>query len=128
MLKAAGSKGVSKSEVANALSIKENSVPVYFFGMKKLYKAEIETVKQGRQVIAYKLLNADAVASPVPQHRGGGRSVTKPIAKKKGKVIATKATKSKATKTETPKINSEMEISEISDSEFFDIKSQLGLV
>ena len=57
MLKAAGDKGVNKEQVAKALNVKESSVPVYFFGMKKLYKADIEVIKNGRQVVAYKLNN-----------------------------------------------------------------------
>jgi hypothetical protein len=132
MLKAAGDKGVSRTQVAKALNVKETSVPVYFFGMKKLYKAEIETVKQGRQVVAYKLLNPDEVTG-VPQTRGSGKkSVTKPIAKK-SKVV-TKPVKKAAKKTGETKVvekavapDADLQVTEITDSEFADIKSSLGL-
>ena len=132
MLKAAGNKGVTKGEVAKALNVKETSVPVYFFGMKNLYKAEIETVKSGRQVVAYKLLNADQVTG-VPQTRGSGKvkAVTKAAPKKVSKTVAVKTpkpSKVKAVKNDIPVLDKEMEISEISDNEFADIKSSLGLL
>ena len=91
MLKAAGDKGVNKEQVAKALNVKESSVPVYFFGMKKLYKADIEVVKNGRQVVAYKLNNPNEVTG-VPQTRGAGKIKIKPV-KATAKAAVTKPVK-----------------------------------
>lgn len=113
MLKAAGPNGVSKTEVANVLSIKESSVPVYFFGLKKQFNAEIETVKKGREIIAYKLVNADTIA--VPQHRS----------KNKKKLFNKKV--AKTTDAETPILDTDLMNAEIGENEFNDIKAQLGL-
>jgi hypothetical protein len=124
MLKAAGSKGVTRDQVATALQVKETSVPVYFFGMKKLYNADIETVKNGRQVVAYKLLNPDQVTN-VPQTRGAGK--VKAVAKKP-LVKAAKVVKTNVDDTgEIPTLDSDLRIAEITDREFGDIKSSLGL-
>lgn len=135
MLKAAGTKGVSKGDVAKALNVRENSVPVYFFGMKKLYNAKIETIKNGRQVVAYKLLNPNEV-SGVPETRGaskGNKPLVKAGPKKATKVVqtkvkATKPTKAKKTSDDTPILDKEMKIAEITDQEFADIKTSLGLI
>lgn len=130
MLKAAGTKGVTKSEVAKALNVKEGSVPVYFFGMKKLYKAEIETVKSGRTVVAYKLLNPDQVTG-VPQTRGAGKvkAVAKKSTKKVTKALPTKkVSRTVNDSTETPTLDKDMEIAQIGDRELADIKSSLGLI
>jgi hypothetical protein len=125
MLKAAGSKGVTRDQVATALQVKETSVPVYFFGMKKLYNADIETVKNGRQVVAYKLLNPDQVTN-VPQTRGAGKIkvVTKKPLVKAAKVVKTNVVDDSG---EIPTLDSDLRIAEITDREFGDIKSSLGL-
>jgi hypothetical protein len=125
MLKAAGSKGVTRDQVATALQVKETSVPVYFFGMKKLYNADIETVKNGRQVVAYKLLNPDQVTN-VPQTRGAGKIkvVAKKPLVKAAKVVKTNVVDDSG---EIPTLDSDLRIAEITDREFGDIKSSLGL-
>ena len=131
MLKAAGSKGVTKTEVAKALGVKESSVAIYFFGLKKFFKAEIETVKKGRQIVSYKLANADDIE--VPSHRKGANSVVKSTSKKASKVVRTKHVK--ATKTATVDVDtgevavpdSDLHVTKITDREFSDIKSSLGL-
>lgn len=106
-LKNAGSKGVSKEFASKLLGVKENSIPVYFFSLKKYFNAELETVKNGRKVVAYKLVNADNIN--VPQYRKN----------KKGKTV--KATVAKINKQET--------VSEIiGDNEIQEIKEALGLI
>jgi hypothetical protein len=125
-LKAAGDNGVSKEQLATILGVKEISVPVYLFDLKKFYKAELETVKNGRQIVSYKLINADKIN--VPQHRKG--AVTK-VAPKPVKTVAKFASGSKNSIKEdsfdVATLDPDMKVTEISDREFADIKSSLGL-
>lgn len=130
MMKAAGNKGVTKSQVSKQLGIAENSVPVYLFGLRKYFKAELENVKKGREIISYKLVNAADII--VPQHRKGStsKSITKPLAKSVSKTVATKPVKiakvSSNGEVATP--DKDLHVSEITDREFNDIKSSLGLL
>ena len=123
MLKAAGNKGVNKAQVAKALNVKETSVPVYFFGMKKLYNAEIEVIKNGRQVVAYKLTNPDKVTG-VPKTRGAGK--IKPKAVKKVAVKTAKPLTKSLDNSEFPVLDNE--VKSFSDREFNDIKTSLGIL
>jgi len=134
ILKSAGSKGVTKAQVSKQLNVAENSVPVYMFSMKKYFKAEFTTIKNGRAIVAYVLDNADKIT--VPQFRKGStgskKSVTKAIAKKNKSV----SKPVKAAKTKSVNIPSDgsvaipdkdLHVAEISDREFDDIRSSLGL-
>jgi len=111
------------------LGVKESSVPVYFCYLKKQFKAELETVRNGRFIVAYKLMNADKIT--VPQYRKAARKatskVTKVVAKKTAKVVPTKATKKPLVKKNDTDLDTDLIINEITDREFHDIKSTLGL-
>jgi hypothetical protein len=125
MLKAAGDKGVNKEQVAKALNVKESSVPVYFFGMKKLYKV----IKNGRQVVAYKLNNPNEVTG-VPQTRGAGKIKAKPV-KATAKAVVTKpvkVAKIKSSNFDVPTLEQDNDVPHISDREFNDIKTSLGIM
>ena len=113
LLKAAGDAGVDKKTIADTLGVKESSVAVYIFSMKKQFNAQYECVKQGREVLSYKLLNAADVK--VPQHktpRGKNKvQKAKPITSSDGAV---------------PILDPEVDQG-MSDSEFDDIKTSLGI-
>ena len=123
MMKAAGDKGVTKAQIATQLGVREGSIGIYLFGLRKFHNAQFETVKQGRKVISYKLVNAENIA--VPATRKG--SVTK--AAKPAKVL-TKSVKTakpvKAEKAVAP--DADLSVTEITPREFDDIKSSLGLI
>ena len=93
------SETVSKETVAKELGVALASVPVYIHGLKKTFKAEISTVKDGREVIAYKLVNKDIV---VPEFRKNTAGVA-PVAKKATNV-AKKATKAQVINPETGEV------------------------
>jgi len=152
LLVAAGATGVTRADIATHLGVSEGSVPVYIFGLKKFFSAEIDNIKDGRKVVAYKLTNASDIE--VPSHRLYRRNdngavilsnpsagVTKPVKATKTKV--TKVAKKKAakvvnvTKPKSKKIiiddgdvailDKDLEISEFTDAELNDIRSTLGL-
>ena len=151
LLVAAGATGVTRADIAMHLGVSEGSVPVYIFGLKKFFSAEIDNIKDGRKVVAYKLTNAADIE--VPSHRlfrrndngavvlsNPNASVTKPVKATKTKM--TKAAKKKAAKVVSvikPKskkvvddgdiaiLDKDLEISEFTDAELNDIRSTLGL-
>lgn len=135
LLKAAGKKGISRSEAAKALGVRESSVPVYFYGLRTLYGAEIEVEKQGRKVIAYRLLNADECT--VSENGRRGTKTAKVVKSKPMKSVSAKTVKVSAPKAKktvaasasevTPILDSDLEISEIDDAELNDLKASLGI-
>jgi predicted transcriptional regulator len=52
-----GGEPVTVEKIAQELSIKILSVPVYIHGLKKM-KANIVAIREGRKVVSYKLTNA----------------------------------------------------------------------
>lgn len=134
-LKGAGDKGLTREQVAKVLNVHENSVPVYIFDLKKFYKAEVENIKEGRRVVGYILTNANSVAVPSNGRRGGAT----PVVTKKAPVAAAKPTPTSKTVKNVAKpatkdkdmsmvtFDKDLDIVEISDREFADIRSQLGL-
>jgi predicted ArsR family transcriptional regulator len=141
LLRSAGDKGVTRTQIAKSLGIKENSVPVYIHFLKNLYKCEFETVKQGRQIVSYILTNGDEVT--VAQHRKGSKvakGLVKTVSKASKKVVKAKGSqgKGKASKASlaAPEAvsdgsvavpDNDLHITELTDREFDDIKSQLGI-
>ncbi len=104
--------------IAETLGIERTSVPVYINAMKKLYKAEIESVfvehptgngnRKVRRVTHYKLVNA----IKVPKHRTNTSHVeaTEPD---DGSVV--------------PTIDPDNDLTKISDAEMSDITDSLGI-
>jgi len=60
---------VTKEELAKVLGVEEQSVAVYIFELRNRYRAKIESVREGRKVTAYKLLNVQSVRSRVSKYR-----------------------------------------------------------
>ena len=129
LLKAAGKKGITRSEAAKALGVRESSVPVYFYGLRTLYGAEIEVQKQGRKVVGYTLLNPNECT--IGENGRRGTKTTKAKVKSKPmKSVSTKtvkATKTATVKETTPILDSDLEISEIGADELSDLKASLGI-
>jgi len=129
LLKAAGKKGLSRSEAAKALGVRESSVPVYFYGLRTLYGAEIEVQKQGRKVVGYTLLNPSECT--ISENGRRGTKTTKVKAKSKPmksvSVKTVKATKAAVVKDSTPILDSDLQISEIDETELNDLKASLGI-
>lgn len=130
LLKSAGNKGATVKACAKELEFAEGSVSPYIWSLRKKFGAEIEVIKNGRSVEAYRLLNADVVeANITPNRRSGTKAakpakVTKPV---KSKPVKTAAAVKPAKSKNAPVEVEDLEVEEISDSELSDIKSQLGL-
>lgn len=102
---------VQVQKIADELKINYYSVAVYICELKAAFKADIKSVKNGRKVVAYQLLNADKIKVPV--HR---KSYLGEAPKAKATAIATIADELEAVNT-----------GGISEREFADIRSSLGL-
>lgn len=106
---------VSKEAVAKELGVNIKSVPVYIHALKHKFKANIETVKEGRFVIAYKLINGDTLN--VPKFRSNAASgMVRTL--KRGKAISDGSVS-------VP--DKDMEITKIDDRTMSDIHSSLGI-
>lgn len=120
--RAAGDEGLSVSQIAEILGVKENSAAVYVCDLKKLYKVEIGTHKEGRRVKAYYLIN-DKYDIPKTGRRNG------PVIRKSAAAMIKKPEKASAQSDDGPSaiLDRDLDIAEISEREFGDIRSSLGL-
>jgi hypothetical protein len=134
LLKAAGKRGITRDEAVKALGVNDSSIPVYFYGLRTLYGAEIEVTKQGRKVVGYTILNPDECTMTENGRRGNKTTSNKT---KMAKVVSTKTVKAKVNKIKTPKaavlseeipiLDSDLVVSEIDDAELNDLKASLGI-
>lgn len=119
-LKDAGNQGMSKPEVASLLGIQEISVPVYIFSLKKHFNADLKTIKSGRKVIAYKLVNDVAV----PQYRKNSATVKTTVKKVSNKLTVKKVEQEPSKEI----VSREDDFMTVDDRELMDIKGALGLI
>ena len=118
------------------LGCKPITAMVYISELRVAYNADIETIRDGRKVVSYKLLNptelmafVDKLLKNKPVKTKAVKSVAKKVAKPVAKVAATKAkvaTKPKDDEFDVPTLDADMEITEITDREFADLREQLG--
>ena len=105
---------VTVEKIIETLGISKVSVAVYIFDLRKKFKADIENIKEGNKVIAYKLKNK----INVPQYRSNNNQV-EPKAKTETKV---------ETKTNDGSIPIlDKEAGTLDDRSMADLHDQLGL-
>jgi hypothetical protein len=121
LLKSAGATGVKKEYIAKELGVSLVSVPVYIHEIKRLFKADVKSIKNGRNVVAYALMNADKVKVNQFRRNAAG-SVAKPP-----KVVVTKAEEVKVEDGSVPIPDKDLDIAVISDREMSDIRDSLGV-
>lgn len=98
---------VTVKKLEEVLGVGQYSVPVYIHELKRVYKADIESVREGRRVTAYRLCNK----IKVPEFRSNNAQYVAPK-----KPVAPVVTEEE-----------HADPDEISDREMDDIKSQLGI-
>lgn len=105
----------TKEDVAKKLGVAITSVPVYIHALKHKFKAKIETVKDGRFVIAYKLVNKDE--SNVPKFRSNAASgLVRTLRREKDIKSGTIAVPDK-----------DLDITKIDDNTMADVRNSLGI-
>jgi hypothetical protein len=138
-LKAGGDKGVTPDALAKSLHFTTGALAVYIHALRHKFGAVIESVRNGRTVVAYRLVNvAEMEAAITPNRKPRTTKATKaPKAKatKTPKVKAKAKAKVKAAPVKTKVrddgpvevLDEDLDIAEITDRELNDIRDQLGI-
>lgn len=139
-LKSGGSKGASPATCAKEMDFALSSVAPYIHALRHKFGADIQTVRDGRQVSAYVLKNiaeVEANISPNRRPKGTAKTVakaakpkpvkTEAVAKVKSATIVKSTKAPRKVKDDAPVAVEDLQIEEISDLELSDIRSQLGL-
>ena len=139
-LKAGGDKGVSPEALAEALGFKIGALAVYIHALRHKFGANIESIRNGRTVTLYRLVNIEEmekVISPTRKPRTTKAQATakaKPKTKKAkvqrtAKVTRTAKAPKRVRKDEgiVPVLDDDLDITEVTDRELADIANSLGL-
>lgn len=115
-------KPVPVESMLKTLSVKQGSIMCLISALRNDFGAEIETVRDGRKVLSYQLMNADKVKIPTKVAK-----VAKPKAAKVAVVKTKTSVSRKAAKTNDAEIPT-LDVQEIdSDAELASLKAELGL-
>jgi biotin operon repressor len=137
-LKAGGERGASPPALQKATGFNQGALAVYIHALRTKFGCQIESVRNGRTVVAYRLINGDAlegVITPARKKRAAVAKKPKTVAKKVAR--APKKALRTVTVAKTPKKSDtgivevpdrDMEITEYNDRELMDIQAQLGIV
>jgi len=118
-------KSVNFDNMVATLGVKPVTAMVCICALRKDFGADIDTERDGRKVISYKLTNADKVA-PSMVLKTKASKTPKAKAPKVARVSVTKTTK-RVSSSDTPIIDSDYDVTEVSDAELADLRQQLGL-
>jgi biotin operon repressor len=140
-LKAGGDKGVTPDALAKSLNFTTGALAVYIHALRHKFGAQIESVRNGRTVVSYRLVNVAEMEAAISPNRKPRTTKAKKAAPAKAK--ATKATKTKVKAKKVAKtapvktkvrddgpvevLDEDLDIAEITDRELDDIRSQLGI-
>lgn len=115
-------KPVAVESMLKTLNVKQGSIMCLISALRNDFGAEVETVRDGRKVLSYQLLNADKVKIPTKTAK-----VAKPKAAKVA-VLKTKATVSRKATAVADSDVPTLDVQEIdSDAELASLKAELGL-
>ena len=143
-LKAGGDKGVSPESLQKTLGFTSGALAVYIHALRHKFGAVVESVRNGRTVTAYRLVNIAECESKISPTRKPRTVKPKPTVagyqnakakKAKAKVAVARVTKT--VKAKAPKVArknedgpvevEDLEVTEYSDRELADISAQLGI-
>ena len=122
-------KPVEVDLMIKTLGVKQGSIMCLISALRNDFGAEVETNRDGRKVLSYQLMNADAVKIPTKAAKVAKPKAAKPVKAKKTVVAKTKV---KATARKAPVIQDAdvptLDVQEIdSDAELESLKAELGL-
>lgn len=135
-------KDFSFDKMVAKLGCSPTTAMVFICALRRDFDAQIESVRDGRKVIAYRLDNAAALATKMVAKAKAPKTAkvkaAKPIAAKTtaSKVAVAKALKSIKSKKaaspredefDVPTLDADLSVSEVTDSELADLRHQLGL-
>jgi hypothetical protein len=138
-LRAGGDKGVSPEALQKATGFNQGALAVYIHALRHKFNAQIESVRSGRTVVAYRLTNAEeaaAVILPTRKKRVVKAKVKLSPAKPRTSIKVNKPPsilRTAAAKTglvedgSVPVLDADLDITEIGMSELDDIRQSLGI-
>jgi hypothetical protein len=134
-LRAGSDKGVSPDALMKATGFNAGALAVYIHALRNQFGAVIESVRNGRSVVAYRLTNADAVKiTAARKPRTVTAKATKPTKRGTAAVRKTPAVRVarvvKTTKVDDgsiPVLDADLDIAEIGANELDDIRHSLGI-
>lgn len=139
-LKAGGDKGVTPEDLAQALGFKIGALAVYIHALRHKFGANIESIRNGRTVTLYRLVNIEEMEKVISPTRKPRTTKAQAAAKAKPKTKkATVQRTAKVTRTAkapkrvrkddgiVPVLDDDLDITEVTDRELADIASSLGL-
>lgn len=137
-LRAGGDKGVSPEALQKATGFNQGALAVYIHALRHQFGAVIESVRNGRSVVAYRLTNADEVKITAARKPRVVTKTKKAAPKKQARVgvpgrIIKPAVRTahivKTTKVEDGSIPviDDLDICEIGANELDDIRHSLGI-
>lgn len=135
-LKSGGDKGVSPEALQKTLGFTPGALAVYIHALRNKFGAKIESVRNGRSVVAYRLTNIAECETRISPTRKT-RTVKATKTAKKSKVVKAVTKRAKVTKTtkvakeddgSIPVLDADLDVTEYSDRELADISEQLGIV
>lgn len=128
-----GSK-VPVEKMLKVLNIKQGSVMCLISALRNDFGAEIETERDGRKVLSYQLTNPSKVKLPTKATKvkaapAAKKTVVAKVAAKttKVKTSAKKSATPREDEFDVPTLDADLSVSEVTDLEMADIRSQLGL-
>lgn len=122
-------KSVNFDKMVSDLGVKPVTAMVFICALRKDFGADIETERDGRRVISYRLNNASDIA-PKMVLKSTAKASKPKAAKSKVVVSKTKTIVSRKSSRDTgevPTVDSDYDISEVTDAELADLKEQLGI-
>jgi len=122
-------KSVNFDKMVSDLGVKPVTAMVFICALRKDFGADIDTERDGRKVISYKLNNASDIAPSMvlkstAKASSPKASKSKVVVSKTKSVISRKSSKDAG---EIATVESDYDISEVSDAELADLKEQLGI-
>lgn len=131
-LKAGGDKGVSPAALQKATGFNQGALAVYIHALRHNFGAKIDSVRDGRTVTAYRLTNAEALASvilPTRKTRAITKKAKAPLHARKGILRTAKVVKTTAVNEDgsVPVLDPDLDITEYTDSDLADIRQSLGI-
>jgi hypothetical protein len=114
---------VTVEKIMETLGISKISVAVYIFDLRKKHKADIENIKDGNKVVAYRLKNK----IDVPQYRSNNNQIEKKVDGNTVTVVADSSKDGGGAPFNTPILDQDNVVTTISDRDMADLHDQLGL-
>jgi hypothetical protein len=125
-------KSVTVDAMQSALKIKNNSIMVLIYQLRTHLGADIESERQGRKVVSYRLSNAADIEPKLntvkpSKARKTSTKVAKVAVAKTKTTVSRKAKVAKEDEFDVPTLDADLDITEVSDAELADLRNQLGL-